>query len=114
MKKNLFFAITLLFLSCNVESDLSFVQTLIIASETRQCTGIDVQECLLVKESDSQTTWQNFHDPILGFTHEAGFEYVIRVNREFISANANVSDSSVYQYTLLEILSREEKDSEGL
>jgi hypothetical protein len=114
MKRVFFFISILFFFSCSVESDETLIQTLIIASEMRQCDGVGVEQCLLVKESENQANWNYFYDPIAGFTHEDGFEYIIRVNREFISENANLSDTSVYEYTLLEILSKEEKTSEGL
>ena len=73
-----------------------------------------VQQCLLIKESETQQEWYNFYSPISGFNYESGFEYVIQVNREYIPENVDLQDSSVYEYTLLEIISKEEKTSEGL
>lgn len=115
MKRFFFFASILLFFSCSVDSSETIIQTFIVASERQACQGnLDNQQCLLIKENEAQTTWSFFFDPIAGFTHEQGFEYVIRVNREFIPENADLADSSLYEYTLLEILSRVEKDSKGI
>jgi hypothetical protein len=115
MKKIFFFCLVLFFASCSLDDDEIVIQTLIVASERQPCQGNLVnQQCLLVKNSEDQSSWSFFFDPIIGFNHEEGFEYVIRVNRELVSENANIADSSIYEYTLLEILSKIEKTSEGL
>lgn len=115
MKRVFFFLFILSFSSCAIDSDEAVIQTFIVASERQACQGATGnQQCLLIKESENEASWSFFYEPIIGFNYEAGFEYVIRVNREFISSNADLADSSVYEYTLLEVLSKIEKDSEGI
>jgi hypothetical protein len=115
MKKVFFLALSILFFSCSVNNDENLVQTFIVASEQRICDGfIENQQCFLIKENENQPTWSFFSFEILGFNYESGFEYVIRINREYLPENANIADSPVYRYTLLETLSKIEKTSEGI
>ena len=57
--------------------------TLIIAPQTVECEGIDIQECLQVKESRT-ANWEYFYDHIGGFNYEPGYEYVLKVKTEEI------------------------------
>ena len=115
MKKLFLFFVFLLLISCDGSREENLIQTFLVASERRSCDGyVQNQQCLLIKLHESETSWSFFYEPIIGFDYETGFEYEIRVNREYIEENEGLADRSVYKYTLLEILSKQEKISEGL
>ena len=115
MKKLILLLAVVFLVSCKGSQEENIIQTFIVASERVSCDGyIQNQQCLLIKLNASEESWSYFYEPIAGFDHEIGFEYVIRVNREFIPENQNIADTSLYEYTLLETVSREEKTSEGL
>jgi hypothetical protein len=53
----------------------------------------------------SETEWRNFYDAIEGFTHEAGYRYLIEVSRRPVADPP--ADGSSFTYRLLRILERE-------
>lgn len=115
MKKiALLLIITMLF-SCQGSEEETVIQEFFVASQKQLCDGyIQNQQCLLIKINESEQAWSFFYESIIGFDHEDGFEYKIKVLREYIPENIHISDDSIYEYTLLEVLSKEEKDSEGI
>ena len=58
-----------------------------------------------------QDEWVYF-DWVKGFDYEEGYEYVIRVWREKWH-NGEIIDASIYRYTLLKVISKTKKNSEG-
>lgn len=77
--------------------------TLYVAPEELPCVGVGPRTCLQVRE-DPGEMWENFYDPIEGFTFEPGFFYELRVRRydvEHIPA-----DGSSYRWVLIEIVSK--------
>jgi len=77
--------------------------TLYVAAYTAECVGAGPMDCLLVRE-EPDAPWYLFHDGIEGFTHEPGWEYVLRVARRRV-ANPPQDGSSV-AYRLIYIVER--------
>ena len=86
-------------------------ETLTVASETRQCYGVGIQECMLVKSAGDET-WSFFYGNIEGFDYEPGYEYVLKVRKEEVKNPPQ--DASSVKYVLVRIVSKVEKTSEGL
>ena len=77
--------------------------TYYVAPYTRECTGVTVMQCMLVKETPDGA-WQNFYDAIEGFTYEPGYDYVLRVGwREVPNPPA---DGSSRAYWLIETVEK--------
>ena len=72
-----------------------------IAPYQQDCTGIGLQDCLIVRyEGEEDLSF--FFDSIAGFEFEEGFEYSLLVN---ITERENVpADASSLQYDLVEVL----------
>lgn len=49
-----------------------------VASERKPCTGEGRMECLQIRENPTDP-WQLYHGEIIGFTHEPGIEYRLRI-----------------------------------
>lgn len=77
--------------------------TLYVGPTTVDCVGVGPQRCLLVREKPEEE-WRYFYGGILGFTHEPGYSYVLRVERRRV-ANPPADGSSL-EYRLRRILSR--------
>lgn len=56
--------------------------------------------------------WKSF-DGISGFEYEEGYEYVLRIWQEKWH-NGEIADAGIYRYKLLEVISKEKKDSEDI
>lgn len=105
-----FAAVTLGLLSCNNNKNSS-TQTLVVASEQRDCIGVAPQRCYLVKE-EGQNNWEYFYSPIENFDYTSGNEYVIRVR---VAKRENPPmDVSSLTYTLEKVVSVTQKQSEGM
>ncbi|WP_083506393.1 DUF4377 domain-containing protein [Chryseobacterium aquaticum] len=81
-------------------------KTIIIASQTVDCTGVAPMKCLQVKEKETDQ-WENFYSNIEGFTYEPGFEYELKVKTEKIE-NPPMDGSSI-KYTLIKQVSKTKK-----
>jgi hypothetical protein len=79
------------------------VVTLEVGPVRVPCVGEGPRECLQVRER-ADAAWQLFYDPIVGFEHETGYRYVLRVGRRAV-ANPPADGSSV-AYRLLAVLSK--------
>lgn len=77
--------------------------TLLVAPFTRECRGMVVMQCMLVKERP-EDDWQNFYDAIEGFAFEPGYGYRLRVLKTPV-ANPPADGSSV-AWRLLELLDK--------
>ncbi len=80
------------------EEDLSSVVTFRVGSELVDCVGVAPQKCLMIDD-------EYFYDEIVGFTYEAGYEYVLRVRKDVIENPP--ADGSSFSYNLVEIVSKE-------
>lgn len=112
IQKIIFIFFAILLFSCNENSKTNSEKTLIIASKKADCIGVAPQECLLIKEDNTQKDWHFFYDQIKGFNYENGFEYKILVHTESLK---NIpQDASSISYTLVKIISKEKKVSKNL
>ena len=93
---------------CSVNKN---IVTYTIASKSTIGYGVAPQRCLLVREGDEQS-WSLFYSRIEGFDYEEGYEYVLNVQKTPV--NNPPADVSSIRYTLVNILSKEARDSEGL
>lgn len=82
-----------------------------IASEMGDCVGVAPMKCLLIKKGVEQN-WEYFYTQIRDFEYEPGYEYEIEVKKETVESP--VSDQSSINYTLVKIISKTAKASEGL
>ena len=83
-----------------------------VASETRTGFGVAPLSCFLVKYSPEASSWQYLYDTIEGYEYEAGYEYVLLVNR--LERKNVPQDASKYVYRLKKILNKQKKHSEGM
>ncbi|WMX13087.1 DUF4377 domain-containing protein [Aureispira sp. CCB-E] len=76
---------------------------------TEDCVGEAVQTCLLVQQGSliGSNNWEYFYSEIDGFTYEEGYVYNLNVKQTAI-ANPPMDGSSI-TYTLVEVLSKEER-----
>jgi hypothetical protein len=78
--------------------------TLYVAPYRRECRGVAVQQCRLVRE-DPAGPWQFFYDEIEGFTHQPGFDYKLLVLRERVENPP--ADGSSARWRLVRVLEKE-------
>nr|WP_129730126.1 DUF4377 domain-containing protein [Parabacteroides goldsteinii] len=111
MNKILFlvFVFTLSLTGCS-KDDITTEQ-LTIASETRIGMAEGPRNCYLVKNENNKN-WEFMYNSINGFEYEAGYEYVIEVKIENIKNPP--ADASSVKYSLIKIISKTKKNSEGL
>lgn len=105
----LLFIIAIIFASCSSSDNNS--ETMTVASRRGDCSALVPQQCLLIKSGNSHN-WTNFYSQIEGFEYEAGFEYIIEVEVENIKNPP--ADAPSAKYTLTKVISKVEKQSEGL
>lgn len=84
---------------------------LVVASEKGTCHTIGDFSCYVVKDKGSDI-WRYMPESISGFEYETGYEYTIKVSVHNIKNPPQ--DASSKEYTLIEIISKEKKDSENL
>ncbi len=95
--------------SCKTAKD---TQRWTVASETRDCTGVGPQKCLLVK-TGGHNDWIFMYEGIEGFDYEPGYEYVLEVRQEE-RAQPVPADRSTYKYVLVKVVSKIKKHSEDM
>lgn len=95
MKKKIFIITTIILVATLVHSQT----TLYVAASKTPCKGGPGDMCLQVKKS-IDAPFNPFYSTIDGFTHEAGFEYIIKVKIELDSK------TNAQRYSLLEIISK--------
>lgn len=86
-------------------------ERLTVASETRDCYGVGIRQCMLVKHNAAEP-WTFFYGNIEGFEYEPGYEYVLEVKTEKVENPP--ADASSLKYSLVKIVSREKKTSENM
>lgn len=82
-----------------------------VADKTVECTGVGKQQCLVVRNVNSND-WQLFYGQIKGFKFRENYTQKIRVR---ISPQKNVpADASALNYKLVKVLSRSKTDGNTL
>ena len=94
------FLLLILLLSCCGSS----YKTLVVAPQKVECTEMVAQQCLKVREANSQN-WEYLYEKIQAFDHQEGYEYTIKVKVKELKNPPQ--DASSLVYTLVEILSKE-------
>ncbi|WP_439185508.1 DUF4377 domain-containing protein [Carboxylicivirga taeanensis] len=106
MKKLLYSILILGLASCSFtgskkkDASTETIKTYYVAPYKVDCVGVGPMKCLLIKKSPNDQ-WQNFYASIIGFTHQPGTEYTIKV-KETPVENAPADASSI-SYELVEI-----------
>ena len=67
------------------------------------CTGVAWTQCLQIKKNPD-APYTIFYNEIEGFTHEAGYEYKLKV--ELIKIENSAADASNIKYKLIEIMEK--------
>lgn len=75
------------------------------------CGSFSLGDVYGIKKESSQE-WESFAD-IQNFDHENGYEYVIRISETNYLDNRR-SEPAWTEYELIEVISKEKKDSKGL
>ncbi len=78
-------------------------QILYVDSKQVECTGVMLQQCLLVKTSE-EADWEYFYDSINGFEYETGYYYKLAVKTSKIENPPQ--DASAISYALVEVLEK--------
>ena len=89
--------------SNNTPQSSTTEKTLYIGPELVDCVGVAPQKCMQVKETPDGE-YQDFYDPIQGFTFEPGYNYVLRVQVERLSTAP--SDASSLKFNLIEVVEK--------
>lgn len=77
---------------------------LTVKEDLASCTGVAPMTCMQVKYKNSKN-WELFYSQIKGFKYEAGYRYVLLVNR---TKRKNVpADASAYSYTLKKLIKKQ-------
>ncbi|MDX1461517.1 MAG: DUF4377 domain-containing protein [Marinirhabdus sp.] len=96
--------------SCNnsAKND-STITTYMVNSTKVPCEGVGKQQCLQIKPADTpDANWSNFYGNIDGFSFQPGYMYRIKVEETELDAATVPADASTIQYTLVEIMSKEQ------
>ncbi len=93
------------------ENDGSWEETWVVASQTVWYGSDESYGEKYWIRPDGSDEWKMVDANIIGFDYEAGYEYVIVVKVTPKQGEIPQDASSVY-YTLVEILSKEQKDSD--
>ncbi len=84
------------------------IKRIYIADRTVDCDGVAPQQCMLLKDVQSQD-WTYFYDTIEGFDYEEGFTYELEVAVNTIEKP--LADSSSTQYSLIKIISKNQNSA---
>lgn len=121
MKQILLLLIVAIFASCNKETQdeakiVGYKEyTMTVASEKLQGVigvGIYVLGDVYAVKKETSTKWEPFVC-IHGFEYENSYEYVIKIS-ETNYLDYRRGDPAWSEYKLIEVISKEKKDSEGL
>ena len=86
---------------------------LTIASKRSHLTIPEGTERVYYVKYENELEWSMFWDPITGFNHQEGYEYVINVTVT-PTKKPRMEDDGRVSYKLNYIISSEEKESEGI
>lgn len=121
MKQVLLLLIVVVFAGCNKEEqdEAKIIgnkeYSMTIASQKLQGVvgiGVNVLQEVYAVKRETSTKWEPFVG-IQGFGYESGYEYVIKVN-EINYLDYRRGDPAWSEYKLIEVSSKEKKNSEGL
>lgn len=98
-----------LFVLCACE-DKEKILLLTVASEKGSCFVVGEFPCYIVKFNKNDN-WTTITESIKGFDYEPGYEYVIKVREKHIK---NPPEDYLGEYFLIDVISKEKKDSENL
>lgn len=102
--KHLFTLLFSMFLLAACQKEAMETKTWMVADHKVDCVGSAPQQCLLIKEAESDN-WQFFYDGIEGFDYEAGFEYKIEV--KVYDVKNPPADGSSKRYVLKRIINKQ-------
>ena len=102
--KQLFTLLLSLVLLAACQKENFETKTLMIADHQVDCVGEAPQQCLLIKENESDN-WQFFYGGIEGFDYEAGFEYRLEV--KVYDVKNPPADGSSKRYVLKRIINKQ-------
>ena len=80
---------------------------LFVDSDTRECVGEGIFQCLLVKERP-EDPWGLLYGGIIGFTYEAGYAYTLLVEKRKIDNPP--ADGFSTKLILIEIIHKEKEE----
>lgn len=104
-----------LFTSCSDDDDKKTIEyTINIASVKRVlCYDPLTDTSPYFAKEEKAKGWERHHS-IHNFDYEEGYEYLIRVRREYDKSMEGMMDASPYKYYLVEQISKTKKDSENI
>lgn len=110
MKRLTLFAVLLSVALSSCKEDIGNEITLTVASQKGTCNIVGEYSCYIVKY-DGSSTWTTIPESIKGFDYQPGYEYVIRVSKKKVN---NPPQDYTGEYILHEVISKVQKDSDGL
>lgn len=72
------------------------ILTFEVAATLAPCVAVGPTTCLQVREP-GDSAWQLFYNPIEGFTHQAGYQYTLRVARRTVANPPADGSSAAYR-----------------
>ena len=102
--KPLFTFLLSLVLLASCQKEAFETKTLMVADHQVDCVGEAPQQCLLIKERESDN-WQFFYGGIEGFDYEPGFEYKLEV--KVYDVKNPPADGSSKRYVLKRIINKQ-------
>lgn len=120
MRKLILFLTVILFVSCSKDDNDTKILKLRVASEVKifdNPPNIGDETSFLRRmywvKFPGDKQWRTLYPNIEGFEHEAGYEYVLKV--EQTEPVSKIMDAPIeHFYKLLKVISKEKKQSEGL
>jgi hypothetical protein len=79
------------------------LKTLYVDAVLADCVGVAPQTCLRVRE-DPAADWTLLYDPIVGFSHEEGYRYELKIREEAVPHPP--ADGSSIRRVLVEVVRR--------
>lgn len=119
MKKNLFlFVLLCVFLTgCEKEQEFDEVSTVVIASKKLDAVvfscGFESKMPVYAVKQGNSSQWTACSDQINNFDYMEGYEYIVKLGKKNFH-DKNMSVSSWSEYFLIELVSKEKKESESL
>ena len=78
-------------------------RVLYVGPQQADCVGVGPQKCLLTRESP-RDEWQLLYQGVIGFSHQAGYEYKLLVKRRRIENPPQ--DASSIELRLIRVLEK--------
>src|SRR5690606_32200210 len=71
-----------------------------VSSETKDCTGVAPMKCLQIRESENDP-WTLYYGQIIGFEHQPGTEYRLRIKEDKAKRPAADQSSIVWYLDMI-------------